>query len=648
MAIVPMTKLIIYSHKSCRGALLKYIQRQGVVQIKQPEENDTELKCENVSSEIAFFDRSINSVKEAIETVSVYDDTKKPLFASKRLITDEDYNTVKEANDELLRLASEINSVKKSIASDTAAIARLRGMIEGYELWKSFEPPLSYSGTRNTYAFIGTIPNLIDFDEFAAAAEAEFSEIYIEKINSGIERIGIFVVCERTARFKVEDFVRKYGFSKPSFTLSENTAAAEIVNLEKEIALLQTKIKNSEKDLNQFAAEKSRLELFYDYLLIRKERYETRQMLLQTKSSVILQGYIPAEKAEGLKEEIEKSFDCYMEIITPDETEQLPVLFENNAFVTPVEPVVEMFSMPSRDDIDPNPVMSVFYYLFFGLMLSDAGYGLLLLLGGWFISKKYKPDGTMGKMIKLFTVGGAFTMFWGALFGSWFGDLIPKIAETFFNTKIGAMGIYDPIADPMPLLILSMILGVIHLFAGMGLNFYNLARHGKWKEAIFDVGFWYLLLIGLIMLIGGGMIMKTGTAIAIIGALGLILTQGRDKPNIFMRIFGGVGSLYDITSYLSDLLSYSRLLALGLATGVISMVVNTMAALGGKSVLGVILFIVVCLIGHTMNILINTLGAFVHTNRLQYVEFFKKFYEGGGIPFKPFGINTKYAKFKEE
>ena len=244
-------------------------------------------------------------------------------------------------------------------------------------------------------------------------------------------------------------------------------------------------------------------------------------------------------------------------------------------------------------------------------------------------------------------------MMWGALFGSWFGDLIPKIAETFFNTKIGSMGIYDPIADPMPLLILSMILGIIHLFTGMALNFYNLVRHGRVKDAVFDVGFWYLLLIGFIMIIpmaplGTGIVGTVGKWLAIVGAAGLILTQGRDKPNIFMRLFGGIGSLYDVTSYLSDVLSYSRLLALGLATGVIAMVVNTMASLGGKSVLGVILFVVVCLLGHTMNLLINVLGAFVHTNRLQYVEFFKKFYEGGGIPFKPFGVNTKYTKFKEE
>ncbi len=651
MAIVPMMKLVIYSHKSCRGDLLKYIQRRGVVQIKQPD--DIGLSVEDTASEVAFLDRSINSVKEAIETISVYDTSKKPLFSSRRVISDEDYNETKTNNDAILKKALDINSVKKSIAADSASIARLRATAEGYEMWKGFDLPLNYSGSKNTFAFIGTIPSLIEFDKLAAEAEAELSEISITKICSGIDKTGIFVVCGRDKRFEAEDFVRKYGFSKPSFNASTGTATEEILKLEEEIALLQANIKDSEKALEAFAGDKPVLERFYDYLLIRKERYESRQLLLQTKSSIILQGYIPTEHAASLKAVLEEKFDCYMEILQPDEEESLPVKFENNAFVQPVEPVVEMFSMPARGDIDPNPIMSIFYYLFFGLMLSDAGYGLLLLLGGFIISKKYKPEGTMGKMIRLFTIGGAFTMFWGALFGSWFGDLIPRISETFFGVTIGHLGIYDPIADPMPLLILSLILGVIHLFTGMALNFYNLTRHGKLKDAIFDVGFWFLLLIGLIMIIpmgplGTGIIGTAGKVLAVLGAVGLILTQGRDKPNIFMRLFGGIGSLYDVTSYLSDVLSYSRLLALGLATGVIAMVINTMAALGGNSILGVILFVAVCLVGHTMNVLINVLGAFVHTNRLQYVEFFKKFYEGGGTPFKPFGINTKYTKFKEE
>ena len=163
-----------------------------------------------------------------------------------------------------------------------------------------------------------------------------------------------------------------------------NTAAQEIVKLEKEIALLETGNANSEKDLKQFVAERQNLELFYDYLLTRRERYETREMLLNTKSSVILQGYIPEGKAPELKEEIEKRFDCYMETLTPDDEENLPVIFDNNAFVQPVEPVVEMFSMPGRGDIDPNPVMSIFYYLFFGLMLSDAGYGVLMVIAAIF------------------------------------------------------------------------------------------------------------------------------------------------------------------------------------------------------------------------------------------------------------------------
>ena len=308
-----------------------------------------------------------------------------------------------------------------------------------------------------------------------------------------------------------------------------------------------------------------------------------------------------------------------MDIVPLADDEPMPIEFENNKFVTPVEPVTEMFSLPSRGDIDPNPVMSIFYYLFFGLMLSDAGYGLLLVIAAAVMLKKMKPEGTRNKMVQLFLLGGVGSIFWGALFGSWFGNIIPVVAETFFGTTIGQLGLYDPIKDPMPLLILSFIFGIIHLFTAMGINFYNLTRHGKLKDAIYDVGFWYLFLIGLILLIpiaplGTPGVFQTGAVMAIAGALGLILTQGRSNSNFFARIFGGLSSLYDVTSYLSDVLSYSRLLALGLATGVIAMVVNTMGSMAGGGIGGAILLIVVFVLGHTMNLLINVLGAVSYTH----------------------------------
>ena len=649
MAIVPMKKIRIYAHADERGDLLKAVQRLGVIEPDKPErDEDSAANFKSRAGEIAFFDRSIVSAQNAIEILSKYSSEKKSLIPMKREISEEEYRTAAKKSDETLKKVNEINGMLKETTAIKNNIARLSAQKESYMPWKDFDVELSFGGTETASAVKGTLPS---------EAEPDFSEIsdcvfYSEVYNNG-EQKGIFVICPKSVYDDVLEVLRKNGFAYPSFALPNMTAAQYMTEIEKNIRSEETKLKNIEDDFVSKSKSLDELRVYCDWLTIRRERYEVREQLLQTRKTFMLEGYIPKKYAASVKDRLETNFECFVETEEIAEEDVPPIEFENNKFVSPVETVVEMYSMPSKNDIDPNPIMSVFYYFFFGLMLSDAGYGLLLFFGGLFIDRKYKPEGTMGKMVKMFTIGGIFTAFWGVLFGSWFGDLIPKIAEVFFGKSIGPLGIYDPVSNPIPLLILSFILGLIHLFTGMGINFYSLAKRGKLKDAIFDIGFWYCLLIGLIMIIpmaplGTGVLAVVGKWLAIIGAVGLVLTQGRSKSNIFGRIFGGIGSLYDITSYLSDLLSYSRLLALGLATGVIAQVINTMAALGGKSVIGVIMFVIIVLAGHTMNLMINVLGAYVHTNRLQYVEFFKKFYEGGGRKFRPFARNSKYIKIKEE
>lgn len=645
MAIVPMNKIRIYAHSSERGELLKAVQRLGVI---EPEKPDAELNFKSRSGEISFFDRSIASAQNAIDILSKYSTEKKSIFPSKCEISQKDYEKAAKSSDKTLKKVNETNAAIKETTALKNNIARLSALKESYVPWKDLDVDLSFNGTKRTAAIKGTLP---------LGTELDFSEIsdcvfYKEIFKTG-ELKGIFLICPKDVYDDVTELLRKNGFAYPSFPMPNMTAAECISEIEKNIRTAETDIKNIENDFKLAAKKLDTLKIYRDYLTIRRERYTVREKLAQTRKTFLLEGYIPEKYAQSVKKRLETEFECFIEIENLTESDNPPIEFDNNGFVSPVETVVEMYSMPSKNDIDPNPIMSIFYYFFFGLMLSDAGYGILLFLGGLFITRKYKPEGTTGKMIKMFTICGIFTTFWGALFGSWFGDIIPKIAEVFFGRKIAPLGIYDPVSNPIPLLILSFILGIIHLFCGMAINFYNLARHGKLKDAIFDIGFWYCLLVGLILVIpmeplGSGVAAVVGKYLAIFGAVGLVLTQGRTKSNIFGRIFGGIGSLYDITSYLSDILSYSRLLALGLATGVIAQVINTMASLGGNSIFGIIMFVVVTIAGHTMNLLINLLGAYVHTNRLQYVEFFKKFYEGGGRKFDPFAIKSKYIKIKED
>ena len=349
--------------------------------------------------------------------------------------------------------------------------------------------------------------------------------------------------------------------------------------------------------------------------------------------------------------DLEKKYNACIIITDPNENDDdVPVELSNNAFSKPAEGILRMYSPPSKKDIDPTAPMSVFFYIFFGLMLSDAGYGLLVVLGCVIALLKFNMEEKMKNNIKLFLYCGISTCFWGVLFGGYFGDLIYRVSDHFFGAPIIVKPLWlDPLKEPLTLLIFGIALGVVHVFAGMIINFINLLRHGEILSAVFDVGLWLLTLSGAVVLAVGLGLGINLTSIAVVmmiaGAVGLVLTQGRDKKG-FSKVVSGVASLYDITSYLSDILSYSRIMALGLATGVLAQVVNLLGTMS-EGVLGVLMFIVIFLIGTAISLAMNALGAYVHTIRLQYVEFFNKFYEGGGRFFSPFSANTKFIRFKK-
>ena len=314
-----------------------------------------------------------------------------------------------------------------------------------------------------------------------------------------------------------------------------------------------------------------------------------------------------------------------------------------------------MYSPPSHKDVDPTPIMAFFFYFFFGMMFSDAGYGVLMILATTIALKVFKPDRKMRNNLKLFQYCGVSTVIWGLIFGSIFGDAPAVVYKLFTGSEITMQQllpwpILDTQKDALTIMILSIGLGLVHVLVGMGCKFYVCIREKDYAAAFFDTGLWMTMLVGFAVLAAGIAAGQTliyiGAGIAIASAVGLILTQGRGKKNIFARLIGGVASLYDITSYISDLLSYSRLLALGLTTGVMAQVFNMLSTLMGTNVFGIIFMIVIFIVGHAITIGLNALGSYVHTMRLQYVEMFSKFYEGGGKAFEPFSLNSKNFKIK--
>ncbi len=475
--------------------------------------------------------------------------------------------------------------------------------------------PLSNTETQNVSACHGYITGELPEDN---------ENIFIQILKKDKSKTYVWMLKKRTAPQipNFNDFQKPVNLPPREF-LQKLRLKIETNN--KEIKLLENK-------LSELCAYKQWFRL--KKLLKQKELAEEKQKLLKTGKVSVISGYILSKNSKLLKKEFPEAFIEFMDA-GPD----APVAFTNNPVVSPVEGITESYTMPSSHDIDPNPVMAFFYYLFFGMMFSDAGYGLLMILvcgyAGFFMKTKIK------KMLQMFFFCGISTFFWGLMYGGFFGNAITSVGEIFFGRTLILRPLWiNPTQEPLTLLIFSIALGFLQIITGLCIKLFIEIKSGRIKDGIFDTGSWILTLSGLGILSAGIAVrplLPTGIFISITGVLMLIATQGRNKKNIFLKISGGVLSLYNITSYISDILSYSRLMALGLATGVIAEVVNILGGLGGNSAVGVIMYILIFTVGHCLNFAINMLGAYVHTNRLQYVEFYSKFYEGGGRAFTPFG-----------
>lgn len=647
MAIVPMNKIFLAGMKADQKALMEHLMNAGVVQIEEFSSEETEAYREcaepaSVVSELNQAEDRLFRAQTAIASLSAYDVRKKGLFAGKTAVARRVYKETVEQGAEIEKIISTICSYEDAMEELRAESNHLEHKKEQLRQFAALDIPLETDGTKYTTALAGAIPALFDVREIRKRMEDEGFAAELTALSSDEINHNVFIVCLDEELERFTHFLEEYGFSRNRFEGVTGTAAANISALERRQAELAAREEHIKKDLLTMAEYLPKLELYYDHLCAERDKISAGAALLETQSSFFLRGWLPVKSCDTLQKFLLEHYEqIVVEITEPEADEEYPVLLHNNKFAESFEMITELYSLPNSHEVDPNPTMSVFYMMFFGLMLSDAGYGLILSLLTGFILWRYKPEGMMNKMMRLLFLGGLSTIFWGVLFGGWFGDLFSGI---YFTSLPAVQPVwFSPLTDPMTLLLWSFVFGAVHLFTGMAVKAYMLIKDGHWLDAVFDIGFWYVFLIGLVLLFVGG---PVGKIMAIGGAAGLILTQGRGEKNFFMRIGKGIFSLYDVTGYLSDILSYSRLLALGLATGVIAQVVNTMGKLTGTSVIGIIFFVIILLVGHTFNLAINTLGAYVHSSRLQYVEYFGKFYTGGGQAFCPLTRKTKYITMK--
>ena len=660
--MTPMRKLTIFGLLFQKDLLIKRLIKAGVVQLESaPErfEGLDSLQSETVTKQLMELDNDFAIAADAIALLGEYDKRKKGLLPQKRALSKQQNRDMVARREEIRRLAYDVSAYRKQLSDLRAEENRVCNAIETFRPWLGYDVYLQVDETKCTEELTGTIPAQSNFARLQSLLQGQ--KCVVEQISEDSKQRYLSVIRTKTGADEADTILKEAGFSRVDMTANERTVQDNVTALEARIAAIAQQREDIAAHLQSLAAHLDELEWLRDALRVDHDRKAVYDKIAHTQSVVILYGYVPEHLAEQVKADMESHFRAVVEIEEIPADEEFPVLLENNKLIEPFEVVTELYSLPKASKkVDPNKLMAPFYFVFFGLMLSDAAYGLLLSIVGFFVLWKYKPEGMMKKLIGLMAICGISTFGWGVLFGGWFGNL----AEAVTNGRFILQPVwFNPLDNPMKLLIWSFVMGFLHIYAAMGMDIYTKWKNGARADAIFDTVPWLLVLIGLPLaaasmganMMGssipasiGGILSQTGLILIGVGVVSLILTQGRKEKNIFKKLFKGISSLYDITGYVSDILSYSRLLALGLATGVIAMVVNTMGTLAGMdNVLGVIIFILVFLVGHALNIAINVLGAFVHASRLQYVEFFGKFYEGGGKAFQPFAQHTKYVTVKE-
>ena len=647
--ILKMQKLTLIGFLADKEALLRDMMKKKCVQIEGPEnirdyESISEMTVAGVSQTYEL-EQDLAKFTSAIRAVSPYEE-KGGLFAKKEQ-TDFSVMLDQKLYETAVLLRDEINGIVKQIAEQKNASSRAQLQITALEPWKDLDLDLSVTQTRSTALMYLTAAADVNLEELEKDLLEASPLCYIHKVSSSSEMSCLLVLYHKDAQDAVMEVIKGFNTNRPDFASCKGTAAENISLLKNQIETSTQEIERLTEQLKAAAESAQLLKTGSDMISVQIDDQKVRENIFQTQSVFALTGWIAEEDADKVKKLLDR-YSCYYTLEQPAEGDDPPVKLKNNKFVQPYELITEMYSLPTPDGIDPTPMLTPFFILFFGMMLADAGYGLLIFLLCFIGLKKFKPDeGFLKSAMQIGTSCGLSTMFWGVMYGGYFGNLIPQVAESWFGKTITIPAVFDMLNDPMSIMILSFLLGAVHLFTGMGIKIYMLAKRGHLMDGLMDVGLWYLILVGLPMMVLPA-VANVGKILAIVGAVGLILTQGRHEKNILMKPIKGVMSLYDITGYLSDVLSYSRVLALGLAGGIIANVFNLLGTMPGFNLIGIIAFLLIFVIGHVFNLAISGLGAYVHTSRLQYVEFFGKFYEAGGKPFRPFQANTKYTLISDK
>ncbi|MBU0630105.1 MAG: V-type ATP synthase subunit I [Candidatus Margulisbacteria bacterium] len=646
MSLIKMRKLAIIGHQDSRAALLNFLQEAGVIQVTplalgQPlnsASENYELFLTEIKAAIGVLDAAAGVKKSFIESFAPYKETiKQEVLAQTARKFD------------WRQVIAEINKIENELANLKNLEGKLLADLQLLRPFSGVKAPLNSLNSRGNLMIIAgscRTKALIKF-QTAFAARIKAGELVIA--GQTTEKTFLFVVTITAEAAATALLLDDHNFEKISLPISKLTPAEEADQIEALLKKIETDRLTFRSELASLVRHKKQLTYIYDHYLQKNNERSARERLAYTEKAFILTGWLPQEKLDKLKSDLEKLDPALAaQEIEPDKGEQPPSMIENPGIFQPFELITKIFGPPSTTDMDPTAPLSFFFILFFALCLSDVGYGILLAVAAIYYKKTLTLSEGGKNLLNLLLWGGIATVFAGIITGSYFAiDL--NTLPVHLSGPLKKLQLIDPVKNPLNMLIISLIIGIVQIITGLALGLYWKIRNGEYLEGIFDYGLWIFFLLALV-LYGTTTALGHSTSLlfsrlSIGGAIALVLTQGRKESGLIKKGIFGILSLYRTTSFLGDTLSYSRILALMMTTSIIGMVINIIADLtkGSVPLLGYLIMAVVLIIGHIFNLVISVLGAFVHSARLQLVEYFGKFYEGGGKLFKPFRRETVYT-----
>ena len=632
-----MKHLRLLGMESEREALLKAMQDMECVEISSIDRSEEALKSGFAKPD----DKALMSAQEAsrayrtaLASLDRFAPEKKGMFRKRQGVSRAAFFSAE--SEENARTAAEtINKDTRRLGEIESERTKNEALRATLAPWLTVDAPLG--GADGALAvFFGTVGLNVTDDALKALADSLDGLLTWQQASSDRLLRYLLVMCHGSVKERALSALRDLGFSTVSFRGMTGTAKENDKALAENLAALEKERQEIEQRIAGLGGKREALLEASDRAAIALRREEAKSRLVGTDKVFLLEGWLPADRCAEIEKTL-KPFTCAIETREPTEDEypQVPVQLKNNKLTRPLNMVTEMYSLPAYGTLDPNPLMAPFFILFYGIMMADMGYGLLMMIASVIISKKYRPKGTSGELFSLLGLCGISTFIMGALTGGFFGDFLTQLVAIVSPGTVFALPkLFDPLDDLTMILIGSMALGMVQIVTGMAISLIEKCKRKKFLDAFFEEITWWIVFIGIALLaLGkGAAVLYVGCALVLLGPI----VQGKG----WGKLTGVFGSLYNhVTGYFGDILSYTRLMALMLAGSVIAQVFNMLAAMPGN----VIAFIIISMLGNAMNFGLNLLGCYVHDLRLQCLEFFNKFYVDGGKPFRPMTLDTEYV-----